>query len=436
MNMSITVGGAVTALGLAMVAAPAHATFVPESGLVRFRVSEATNYYREINPTPGLDPVGRAPFGPGAGLPLVGDQRLSAFKIDAYGVDGPIDVLLPPGQSLVGVVTFLDVDSVATISFGGSTLGNVGFNASQARPFANGPAGTVGRIFFFLTDDPAAGDFDFAGTTTNAQVDFATGASDNLVSDGVASYAVDHLTGFTRGGGNYTLVLTGGLVPDSDGDVDDELTTSGTTGHPEQAYSASIATHSLVADGGAWFRQGRIDNSVFNFQASETGYSGADVNHNGNAFDDFNLRGIESAYKGGWQIASDNLTAIRMTDPLILGDFDRDGERTNLDIQTMLDALVDTEGYKAEHGLNDARFLSIGDIDGDGSVGNTDIQAMLDMLTSSGGMSVQQIAMEVFGDAAYLNVYVPEPGTVVVMGLGVVGLLRRRQSRIRMTKFE
>ena len=43
-------------------AGSADAVFVPDPGVMRFRLNDATNYYREINAIPGLDPVGRAPL--------------------------------------------------------------------------------------------------------------------------------------------------------------------------------------------------------------------------------------------------------------------------------------------------------------------------------------------------------------------------------------
>jgi Tol biopolymer transport system component len=115
---------------------------------------------------------------------------------------------------------------------------------------------------------------------------------------------------------------------------------------------------------------------------------------------------------------------------LLLGDFGRDGQLSNVDIQAMLDALVDLDGYKTAHGLSDEQLLIIGDIDRNGVLANTDIQAMLDLLTTQGGQSAQQIALEVFGDENDLDGYaapVPEPASAAAVSLGSLLALRRRR---------
>jgi hypothetical protein len=116
----------------------------------------------------------------------------------------------------------------------------------------------------------------------------------------------------------------------------------------------------------------------------------------------------------------------------VRGDLNLDGQRSNLDIQSLLVALVDTEGYKAANYLSDSQMLAIGDVDQNGQFGNTDIQALLDLLTSGGGgMTTAEISMQVFGDAAFLDelvASVPEPATLAgVAGMGAVLLGRRRQ---------
>jgi hypothetical protein len=123
---------------------------------------------------------------------------------------------------------------------------------------------------------------------------------------------------------------------------------------------------------------------------------------------------------GIWSLAGDGF---------VRGDWDRNGATTNTDIQAMLDALVDLDGYRSQHALNDAELLAIGDLDYTGQVANADIQAMLDYLTGQSGMSVHAIALEVFGDKHYLDGYtasMPEPATLGLLALGGAALLRPR----------
>jgi hypothetical protein len=117
---------------------------------------------------------------------------------------------------------------------------------------------------------------------------------------------------------------------------------------------------------------------------------------------------------------------------LLRGDWNLDGSLSNTDIQAMLDALVNLEGYRTAHGLTQAHLHAVGDIDGSSAVTNADIQAMLDLLTSGGGTSAQQIALQVFGDEHYLDTYassVPEPTSLALLTLSGIALARRRENR-------
>jgi hypothetical protein len=114
----------------------------------------------------------------------------------------------------------------------------------------------------------------------------------------------------------------------------------------------------------------------------------------------------------------------------LLGDWDFSDAVTNTDIQAMLDALVNLEGYKAEHSLTDEELQQIGDLNGDDAVTNADIQAMLDFLTGGGGLAeIQALSLEVFGDANYLNGVVsrvPEPSSLALVVLGGILIARLR----------
>ncbi len=77
--------------------------------------------------------------------------------------------------------------------------------------------------------------------------------------------------------------------------------------------------------------------------------------------------------------------------PIVLGDFNLDGQLTAADVPAMLAALKDLNAYKTAHGLSDAQLRSLGDVNGDfnpakltGGVNNADLQALLNLLASRG----------------------------------------------------
>jgi MYXO-CTERM domain-containing protein len=132
------------------------------------------------------------------------------------------------------------------------------------------------------------------------------------------------------------------------------------------------------------------------------------------------------------ELQGNDLVLVYDVGSLLLGDWDFSGTVQNADIQAMLDALVDLDGYKAEHGLDDEELKEVGDLDGDDAVTNADIQAMLDYLTGGGGLAeIQALSLEVFGDAHVLDGYassVPEPASLALAGMAGVTLLRRRRT--------
>jgi hypothetical protein len=136
----------------------------------------------------------------------------------------------------------------------------------------------------------------------------------------------------------------------------------------------------------------------------------------------------------GFQILVDNSVEppLIIISALLLGDFDQNGQVSNTDIQAMLDALTNVEGYKAQHGLTDAQLLRIADLDGNGAFTNADIQAMLDRLTGGGSQTVADISLELFGDAHYLDgvvAQVPEPASLGLLLAGSAVVRARRRGR-------
>ena len=100
------------------------------------------------------------------------------------------------------------------------------------------------------------------------------------------------------------------------------------------------------------------------------------------------------------------------------GDFNRDGKVTVADVQAMMEALTNPSAYKATYGagLTDQQLAQIEDVNGDGSFNNADLQALLsDVANSGGGGSVA---------------VVPEPSTIVLAALGVLGLVAGRRIKI------
>src|SRR5262249_24736466 len=66
------------------------------------------------------------------------------------------------------------------------------------------------------------------------------------------------------------------------------------------------------------------------------------------------------------------------------GDFNRDGKLDAADIQEMLNGVSDLDAYQSTHDALGGDMLAIGDIDRDGAVTNLDVQPLLDLLASSG----------------------------------------------------
>jgi hypothetical protein len=300
--------------GALLTAVEAKAVFVPPTGDVKFKLTDASNVYRQLDGDPELDAVPRGNLQNLAGVPQIGDEDFTAFRLTSFNVNGGQDSSNFGGETLVGVVTFLEIENTTgPLPFGGNTIFNAGIGSTD-RAYNAGPAGSVGRFFLFSTTDAAAGDFDFAGADTVNQVDFSTGLADNLITDSNGDqYTIDHLTGFTRdaGGTQYELVLTGGIVPDNDGDIDNELTTSGTEGHPEEAFFGSIATHDILIDGGLWFHTGLIADNIANFQINQVVYSDLPSGHGHD-------RGDESVFNGGWQISSEDPIQITVIEENVI----------------------------------------------------------------------------------------------------------------------
>ena len=102
------------------------------------------------------------------------------------------------------------------------------------------------------------------------------------------------------------------------------------------------------------------------------------------------------------------------------GDFNSDGHVNGADIQAMLAAFADLNGYQSSRGISNADLLAIGDINGDGAVNNADLQALLNLLKSGGGSlaAVPEPATQTLSLLALLL------GCILVRIDGMVDLLR------------
>jgi hypothetical protein len=98
------------------------------------------------------------------------------------------------------------------------------------------------------------------------------------------------------------------------------------------------------------------------------------------------------------------------------GDFNRDGHVDAADISAMELALTNPSAYISTYapGITDQELSQIEDVNGDGSFNNADLQALLTDLQSGGGTTDS----------------VPEPSTIVLAALGVLGLVVGRRLKI------
>ena len=104
----------------------------------------------------------------------------------------------------------------------------------------------------------------------------------------------------------------------------------------------------------------------------------------GATYDSYNASltaGVELAVSPG------DITAMDVIgyDPLIPGDFNRDGHLNAADIVIMLQALADSNSFKTSNDLTAAAFTKLADLNGDGQVTNADMQYILNDLLAGNG---------------------------------------------------
>jgi autotransporter-associated beta strand protein len=331
-------------------------------------------------------------------------------------------------------------------------------SGSLASPSVSVAAG--GQLLFALGgsyagDITGQGTFEheFAGTMVYTGDATHTGGtivhSGKMQVDGSISGAVTVHSSGTLGGngsvGGTTIESGGNIAPGSSAGeltVLGDLTLAGTF-----AWELSSLVDNTTGDAGDhWDLITVSGHATLTGGSLSPGFGAGDEPDSGDAFwDDTHTWTILSAAgftgslstPGGYadggfatQVSGGSLQLVWTPGPLLLlGDWDFSGVVANTDIQAMLDALVDLDGYKTTHGIDDEQLKDVGDLNGDDAVTNADIQAMLDYLTGGGGLAeIQALSLEVFGDAHVLDAYatsVPEPSTALFFTLAGAGLLLR-----------
>jgi polygalacturonase len=112
-----------------------------------------------------------------------------------------------------------------------------------------------------------------------------------------------------------------------------------------------------------------------------------------------------SPVKGAYLYGLTNLTSG--APPLVIGDFDRDGQFTVADIAAMQNVLTDLSGFQSTHSFTDIQMAVLGDFNYDFKVTNTDLQGLINLIASGGGGSVS---------------VVPEPSSVWLIGMAGLAL--------------
>ncbi|MCC5829593.1 MAG: hypothetical protein JJU36_09120 [Phycisphaeraceae bacterium] len=245
----------------------------------------------------GLNALPRSPLG-GAGSPPIGGADYTALRANDLTVNGsPLPGVIPAvNTEITGIVTFLEVKQFVTPL---PDLARVLLDDAARNP--DPTPGGIGRFFLFdSTPDIGGIAADFTNTGPGDVDWYDPIMNPNTVTDGVNSWGIDHLTGFSRDAANnqYDLLLTGYIVPLFHAGVGDDglLLNLFESPSPGIAFTGQTDIYAVVVDGGKWFLDGEVTQAQFDF-----GFTGFD----GTTPPGFSPQ-RQDVFDGGWQLDLDD----------------------------------------------------------------------------------------------------------------------------------
>ncbi len=132
-----------------------------------------------------------------------------------------------------------------------------------------------------------------------------------------------------------------------------------------------------------------------------------DINQFDNA--SFSFAGFGSRSNTG-EFSQFSIALEEADDEILLGDMNFDSAVNTADVAPFVQALTDPEGYQAAFGVDEATMIAAGDINQDGEFNTADVAPFVQLLVGGGDATA-----------------VPEPGSLALLGIGGLMLLRRRR---------